>query len=166
VVFSVLCCGRRFSWKLRCLKPGEGRKRSCSRLLAAYHGVRYGEAFVSFHYSINKPSIQQDIEDEIEQCRMGAARRVGEWLTVPQDLEKLPQLRATVASKKMATDAQLKAAVTGQLDSAREGMSLLSRSYNSILTVRNKYAFSQSPNGTKCVTVSRVSTNCAQIVKT
>ena len=94
--------------------------------------------FASFYSSSNKPSTQQDIEDEIEQCRMGAARRVGEWLTVPQDLEKLPQLRATVASKKMATDAQLKAAVTGQLDSAREGMNLLSRSYNSILTVRNK----------------------------
>lgn len=80
------------------------------------------------------------MDSDLDTCRANAARRVSEWLTVPQDLEKLEQLRTNVLNKKNATDAQLKAAVQTQLESAQEGLELLNRSFASVLSIRAEYA--------------------------
>jgi hypothetical protein len=65
---------------------------------------------------------------------------VAEWLTVPDDLQsKLPKLRANVHAGQLATDAQLRALVQAQLDSARTGLDLLRLSTGRIANVQAKY---------------------------
>ncbi len=79
------------------------------------------------------------IDEEIEAIKQAAAKRVSDWLTVPQDLQKLDNLRANVLNKKLITEAQLKALVDNQLESARDGLHMLHTSYEKICQVRNKY---------------------------
>jgi hypothetical protein len=82
----------------------------------------------------------EGLEEEVEGARLAAARRVAEWLTVPDDLQsKLPKLRANVHAGQLATDAQLRALVQAQLDSARTGLDLLRLSTGRIANVQAKY---------------------------
>lgn len=79
----------------------------------------------------------EGLDEEVEGARQAAARRVAEWLTVPDDLQsKLPKLRANVHAGQLATDAQLRALVQVQLDSARTGLDLLRLSLGRIANVQ------------------------------
>lgn len=86
------------------------------------------------------------LDEEVEGARQAAARRVSEWLTVPEDLQtKLPKLRANVQASQLATDAQLRALVQSQLDSSRTGLELLSLSRARVSNIQAKCATHHRP---------------------
>lgn len=120
----------------------------------------------------------EGLDEEVEGARQAAARRVAEWLTVPDDLQsKLPKLRANVHAGQLATDAQLRALVQVQLDSARTGLDLLRLSLGRIANVQAKYGphytrtslpppchcfLTNSPLSTRGVSLSAVDKLCAE----
>jgi hypothetical protein len=67
-----------------------------------------------------------------------AAQKVAGLLTTLEQLDTVIMHRTTIMNKKLAIEAQLKAAVQTQLEEAKDGYSLLNESTELISNVRGK----------------------------